>query len=210
MKFLRLFTAFLIGMTITGFLISTGMSRLLVFLIVITTYLALMVLPGMYVVYFSNSLRRIERYIKRNRFKAIFAYPYALGHGSDQDVEKAIELILATHKQEPIQSVYRALLSIHRGYPGIAAQHAEGIDREPIHSYYMAQAAAAAGNLEHAADLNQRISEPWMKHAVEALIAYEQNDDRFSSLAAQSVEAARGIQKYTLEKSFARMKEPIA
>lgn len=210
MKFLRLFTAFLIGMTITGFLISTGMSRLLVFLIVITTYLALMVLPGMYVVYFSNSLRRIERYIKRNRFKAIFAYPYALGHGSDQDVETAIEHILASHKQEPIQSVYRTLLAIRRGYPGIAAQHAEGINREPIRSYYMAQAAAAAGNLEHAEALNQRITEPWMKHAIEALIAYEKNDASFSSLMAQSVDSARGIQKYTLEKSFARMKQPIA
>lgn len=210
MKFLRLFTAFLGGMAITGFLISTGMSRWLVFLIVMSIYLAVMVLPGMYVVYFSNSLRRIERYIKRNRFKAIFAFPYALGHGSDQEIETAIERILATHKQETIQAVYRTVLAIHRGYPGIAAQHAEGIDREPIRSYYLAQAAATAGNLEHAAALNQRISEPWMKHAIEALIAYEKNDASFSPLVAKSVAAARGIQKYTLEKSFARMKRPIA
>ncbi|WP_422124064.1 hypothetical protein DHX103_04420 [Planococcus sp. X10-3] len=210
MKSLRLIAIFLTGMAVTSFLISIGTSRWLVFFIVISLYLVTMVLPGIYAVYFSNSLRQIERYIKRNRFKAIFAFPYALGHGSDQDIENAIERILAVHKQATMQSVYRTLLAIYRGQSSIAQQHAEGIDREPMRSYYLAHAAVASGDLERAADISKGIPEPWMKHSIEALIAFEKNDARFYSLVEKSVGAARGVQKYTLEKSFERMKKPIA
>jgi len=209
MKSLRLLPLFLIGMMVTAFLLSIGTPNWLVFAIVIVFYLVAMVLPGIYAVYFSNSLRQIERYIKRNRQKAIFAFPYALGHGSDQDVENSIERILMTHKQSMMQSVYRTLLAIYRGQPGIAAQHAEGIDREPMRSYYLAHAAVALGDLERAANLNKQINEPWMNHSIDALIAFERNDAKFHELADKSVQAARGVQKYTLAKSFSRMKKPL-
>lgn len=210
MKSLRLILLFMTGMAVTSFLISIGTSRWLVFSIVIALYLVAMVLPGVYAVYFSNSIRQIERYIKRNRSKAIFAFPYALGHGSDKEVENALEWILTVHKQGTMQSVYRTLLAIYRGQPGIASQHAERIDREPLRSYYMAHAAVSSGDLERAANLNNEISEPWMKHSIDALIAYEKNDSSFYSLMDKSVEAARGVQKYTLAKSFERMKKTVA
>ena len=210
MKSLRLLALFLTGMALTAFLISIGTPRWLVFTLVIILYLVGMVLPGIYAVYFSNSLRQIERYIKRNRHKAIFAFPYALGHGTEKDIENAIERILATHKQATMQSVYRALLAIYRGYPGIAAQHAEEIESEPLRSYYLAHAAVASGDLVRAAALNKQINELWMNYSIEALIAFERNDASFHALADKSVKAARGVQKYTLEKSFSRMKKPLA
>ncbi|HSJ37456.1 MAG TPA: hypothetical protein VK945_04510 [Planococcus sp. (in: firmicutes)] len=209
MKSLRLLALFLTGMALTALLISTGTSRWLIFFLVIVFYLIVMVLPGIYAVYFSNSLRRIERYIQRNRHKAIFAFPYALGHGSDQDIENAIERILATHQQATMQSVYRTLLAIYRGQPGIAAQHAEAIDREPMRSYYLAHAAVSSGDFERAAALNKQINELWMTYSIDALIAFERNDAKFHELADKSVQAARGVQKYTLEKSFSRMKKPL-
>lgn len=207
MTTLRLIPLFLIGMAVTAFFLSIGTPNWLVFFVVIVFYLVAMVLPGIYTVYFSNSLRRIERYIKRNRHKAIFAFPYALGHGSDQDIEKAIERILAVHKQDAMQSVYRTILALHRGQPAIAAQHAKGIDREPLRSYYLAHAAVASGDLERAAALTKQLTEPWMHHSITALIAFEVNDAEFHSLADKSVQAASGVQKYTLAKSFARMKK---
>ena len=209
MKSLRLVPLFLIGMLVTAYFLSIGTPNWLVFAIVISFYLVAMVLPGIYAVYFSNSLRQIERYIQRNRHKAIFAFPYALGHGSNQDVENAIERILATHQQATMQSVYRTLLAIYRGQPGIAAQHAEAIDREPMRSYYLAHAAVSSGDFERATVLNKQINEPWMNHSIDALIAFERNDATFQALADKSVQAARGVQKYTLEKSFSRMKNPL-
>lgn len=206
---LRLLMLFLIGMGVTGFLLSIDTPRWLVFAIVIIFYLTVMVLPGIYVTYFSNSLRQIERYIHRNRHKAIFAFPYALGHGDEQDVERSIEGILMTHKQPAMQSIYRTLLAIYRGQPGIAIQHAEGIDREPMRSYYLAHIAASSGEFQRAAELNSQIKEPWMNHSIDALIAIEKNDTNFHSHVNNSVKAARGIQKYTLEKSFNRMKRPL-
>lgn len=207
MKSLRLLALFLIGMAVTAFLTSIGTERWLIFTIVILFYLIAMVLPGIFTVYYSNSLRQIERYIKRNRHKAIFGFPYALGHGDEQDIDKSLQQILAVHKQPAMQSVYRTLLAIYREQPGIAAQHAERIDREPLRSYYMAHAAVASGDLQRAALLNEGITVPWMNHSIAALIAYEAKDDKFDALADQSVAAARGVQKYTLAKSFSRMKE---
>lgn len=209
MKSLRLLPLFLIGMMVTAYFLSIGTPNWLVFSIVIIFYFVAMVMPGIYAVYFSNSLRQIERYIIRNRHKAIFAYPYALGHGSDQDIENSIERILMTHKQSTMQAVYRTLLAIYRGQPGIAAQHAEAIDREPMRSYYLAHAAASSGDLDRAANLNKQINEPWMNHSIDALISFERNEAKFHELADKSVQAARGVQKYTLEKSFNRMKIPL-
>lgn len=209
MRSLRLLMLFLIGMGVTAFLLSIDTPRWLVFAVVIIFYLTGMVLPGIYITYFSNSLRQIERYIYRNRHKAIFSFPYALGQGEDQDVERSIERILMTHKQPVMQSIYRTLLAIYRGQPGIAAQHARGIDREPMRTYYMAHIAASSGEFERATELKRHISEPWMKHSIDALIAFENNDNTFASHVEESVKAARGIQKYTLEKSFNRMKKPL-
>lgn len=209
MRFLRSLMLFLIGMGVTALLLSIDTPGWLVFAIVIIFYLTAMVLPGIYVTYFSNSLRQIERYIHRNRHKAIFAFPYALGHGNEQDVERSIERILITHKQPVMQSIYRTLLAIYRGQPGIAAQHATGIDREPMRSYYLAHIAASSGEFQRAAELNSQINVPWMNYSIDALIAFENKDTNYRTYAEKSVKAARGIQKYTLEKSFNRMKKPL-
>lgn len=210
MRSLRLLPLFFIGMAGTALLLSYDLSRWLVFTIVIGFYLIAMVLPGVYAVYFSNSLPQIGRYIKRNRSKPIFAFPYALAHGNDQDVEQAIEQILKTHRQPELQSVYRTLLAIHRGQAAIAVQHAETIEREPLRSYYMAQAAVASGDLQRAQILSDGISEPWMKYSIVALIARETNDAEFRQLADKSVQSARGVQKYTLQKNFERMKKSVS
>lgn len=206
MNILRTLPLLLIGMGITAFLLSYNLSSWLIFLIVIGFYLLGMALPSIHAVYFSNSLRRIERYIKRNRHKAIFGFPYALGQGNEKEIEAAIERILKTHKQPDMQAAYRTLLAIYRGQPGVAAQHAEAIQREPLRSYYLAQAAASSGDFQRAISLNQEIREPWMNHSIEALIAFEKNDPQFDQLARKSVQSARGVQKYTLLKNFERMK----
>ncbi|WP_033541333.1 hypothetical protein [Planococcus sp. CAU13] len=205
MNILRMLPIFFIGMAVTALLLSYNIPSWLVFLIVITFYLVAMALPNIYIVYYSNSLRGIERYIKRNRHKAIFSFPFALGHGNDEDVENAINRILESHKQPEMQAAYRTLLAIHRGLPHIAVQHAETIERDPMRSYYLAYAAAAAGDFQRAEALNEHISEPWMNYSIKAMIAHEKNDSSFRSLADKSVEAARGVQKYTLLKSFSRM-----
>ncbi|QHJ70430.1 hypothetical protein [Planococcus halotolerans] len=82
MKSLRLLILFLIGMGVTAFLMSIDTPRWLVFAIVITFYLTAMVLPGIYVTYFSNSLRQIERYIYRNRHKVILHFLTRLDMGT--------------------------------------------------------------------------------------------------------------------------------
>src|SRR5690606_32351383 len=159
MNTFRLTIVFLFGMFAAGFLLAIDAPRWLIFTLLITFYLAVMVLPSLYVTYYSNNLKRIERYVRKNRRKAIFAFPYALATGNDQDVEQAVDQILAVHKQPVVQQTYRTLLAILRNQFALAEQYADQIQRPALRNYYLAYSAALLGDFERAALLNNQVEE---------------------------------------------------
>lgn len=209
MNTFRLTIVFLFGMFAAGFLLAIDAPRWLIFTLLITFYLAVMVLPSLYVTYYSNNLKRIERYVRKNRRKAIFAFPYALATGNDQDVEQAVEQILAVHKQPVVQQTYRTLLAILRNQFALAEQYADQIQRPALRNYYLAYSAALLGDFERAALLNNQVEEVWMKSAIDAVIAFESDQPDFDFHSQKSIDAARGIQKFVLSHSFGRMKNSM-
>lgn len=209
MNTLRLTIVFLFGMFAAGFLLAIDAPRWLIFALLITFYLLIMVLPSLYVTYYSNNLKRIERFIHKNRRKAIFAFPYALAHGNDRDVEQAVEQILAVHKQPVVQQTYRTLLAILRNQFALAEQYADQIQRPALRNYYLAYSAALSGDFERAALLNDNVEEAWMKSAIDAVIAYESEHPDFALHSEKSINAARGVQKFVLSRSFGRMKNSM-
>ena len=207
MHLFRLVIVFLFAILMSSILIATGMQRLMVFFIVITFYLAAAVAPSIYITYFSTSLKRIDRFVKSNRRKPLFGYPYQIAYGNDEQIQQALQKILARHRQPELQQTYKALLAITQDQPGVARQYAEQIQRESLRTYYLAHAAANSGDYDHATELLEQLKEPWMRSAIRALIAFETNDPQFDRLAEDSIAAARGVQKYTLFHSFRRLKE---
>ena len=69
------------GILLTFVLISYGVPKWIVFLIVLALYVSVSILWPMYIIYKSTSLGAIGRYISSNYKKPIFGYSYALAHG---------------------------------------------------------------------------------------------------------------------------------
>ena len=100
------------GILLTFVLISYGVPKWIVFLIVLALYVSVSILWPMYIIYKSTSLRVIGRYISSNYKKPIFGYSYALAHGDKRDVENALKRIMNTYTQQDMSDIYGANLAL--------------------------------------------------------------------------------------------------
>ncbi|WP_144512075.1 hypothetical protein [Bacillus sp. FJAT-22090] len=207
MKILRFVLIFLLGVVLTAVMTAFEINFWITYLSIIVLYALLLVAPTMYIVYKSNNLKRIERYLVTNKRKPLFAYALAIKSGNRESIIEAIQVILNKYKQPFIQQVYKTNLALFENNVSSVDLLAKQISKEPLRTYYMAYAEALKGNFEEAHVLKENLSSAWMQHAIEAIIAKEKgNMEAFSKEAATSIECARGIQKFSLVYSFKNMK----
>ncbi|KOO49796.1 hypothetical protein [Viridibacillus arvi] len=92
----------------------------------------------------------------------------------------------------------------------IALVEAKQLQKEPIRSYTIAYIETLLSNFEAAKVLIPNLKKEWMPHAIDGLIAYEQQDfQTFEKEAHAAVTKSRGLQKYLLFYSFKEMKERL-
>lgn len=207
MKILRFVLIFLLGVVLTAVMTAFEIPFWITYLSIIVLYALLLVAPTMYIVYRSNNLKRIERYLVTNKRKPLFAYALAIKSGNRESIIEAIQVILNKYKQPFIQQVYKTNLALFENNVSSVDLLAKQISKEPLRTYYMAYAEALKGNFEEARSLKENLKVAWMLHAIEAIIAKEKGDmEAFSKEADASIECARGIQKFSLVYSFKNMK----
>jgi hypothetical protein len=197
MKFFRLSITFVLAFILSTFLFFLDFPFLVVISTTLVFLLAFVVLPQIFIVYRSNNEKSIEKYLNANKNKPLFAYPLALAHGNDVEIEESLRKILAKHKQPYMQNVYKTILALHLKNIEAADIYAQKIDSEPLKSYYAAYIAAKKGNFEEAERHEENISVDWMIHALHALYAKEQgNLDTFTIESKKAIDGSRGVQKY--------------
>ena len=150
MKFFRLSITFVLAFILSTFLFFLDFPFWVVILTTLVFLLAFVVLPQIFIVYRSNNEKSIEKYLIANKNKPLFAYPLALAHGNDVEIEESLRTILAKHKQPYMQNVYKTILALHLKNIEAADIYAQKIDSEPLKSYYAAYIAAKKGNFEEA------------------------------------------------------------
>ena len=203
MKLLSLLLVFILGVALTVFMLFMEAPIWFIYLVVIVLYFALLVLPQMYTVYKSNDLRKIERFLEKNKSKPMYAYPIAVKTGNREEIVFAIHVILSKYKQPYMQEVYKTNLALYENNVSLFEQRAKQISKEPLHTYYLAYAEALKGNYTEANALKDKLPVGWMRPAIEAIIAKVQGDmNAFRTAADQSIHLARGIQKFNLVHSF--------
>ena len=203
MKLLSLLLVFILGVALTVVMLFIDAPFWFIYLVVIALYFALLVLPQMYIVYRSNNLRKIERFLEKNKRKPMYAYPMAVKTGNKEEIIAAIQVILTKYKQPYIQEVYKTNLALYEKNISLFEQQANQISKEPLHTYYRAYAEAVKGNYIEANTLKEKLPHGWMPPAIEAIIAKEKGDtNAFRVAADQSIQLARGIQKFNLLYSF--------
>ena len=203
MKLLSLLLVFILGVALTVVMLFIDAPIWFIYLVVIVTYFALLVLPQFYIVYKSNNLSKIERFLEKNKLKPMYAYPIAVKTGNREEIVSAIQDILSKYKQPYMQEVYKTNLALYENNVSLFEQRAKQISKEPLHTYYIAYAEAVKGNYTEANALKGKLPVGWMHPAIEAIIAKEQGDmNVFRAAADQSIHLARGIQKFNLFYSF--------
>lgn len=197
MKFFRLSITFVLAFILSTFLFFLDFPFWVVILTTLVFLLAFVVLPQIFIVYRSNNEKSIEKYLIGNKNKPLFAYPLALAHGNDVEIEESLRTILAKHKQPYMQNVYKTILALHLKNIEAADIYAQKIDSEPLKSYYAAYIAAKKGNFEEAKRHEENISVDWMIHSLHALYSSEQgNHETFTIESKKAIDGSRGVQKY--------------
>ena len=197
MKFFRLSITFVLAFILSTFLFFLDFPFLVVISTILVFLLAFVVLPQIFIVYRSNNEKSIEKYLNANKNKPIFAYPLALAHGNDVEIEESLRKILAKHKQPYMQNVYKTILALHLKNIDAADIYAQKIDSEPLKSYYAAYIAAKKGNFEEAERHEENISVDWMIHSLHALYSSEKgNQETFTIESKKAIDGSRGVQKY--------------
>lgn len=206
MKILRYVLIILLGIALTVVMSFLEIPFWIIYLSIVVLYILILVVPEMYIVYKSDNLKRIERYLEENKRKPLFAYALAIKTGDRDAIIQVINEILKKYKQPYMQEVYITNLALYERDVSSFVILAKQISKEPLRTYYNAYAEALQGNYEEARTLKANLPSGWMPHAIEAIIAKELGDLKtFREEAKASVESARGIQKFSLLYSFQHM-----
>lgn len=210
MRLLPFIYIFIFGVILTVALQFLELAFWLIYIVIIGVYVVLLVLPPIYTVYKSNDLKKIERFLKKNKRKPIFTYALAVKTGNREEIISAIQLILSKYKQPYMQQVYKTNLALFENNISLFEQRAKQISKEPLHTYYIAYAEALKGNFEDAHSLKRKLATGWMPYALDAIIAKEKGDlSAFRIAAEKSINLARGVQKFNLVYSFEWMEKEM-
>lgn len=187
-------------------LISYGVPKLIIFILIIVTYLGFTAFWPAHIIYKSKSIKAIGRYINNNHKRPIFGYSYALANGSDQDVEVALKRVMNTYSQEDMYDVYGANLAIHQKDSQELLNHATKIESEDYRDYYQAYAYILKGKFLQSTEFSEKVQTPWMIHSLKAADAKKRGDmSAFKTEANKSIDSALGIQRFVLFHTMRRM-----
>lgn len=199
----------LIGSVFVVLLSFLNTPKWLLFILILSASLLVFTVYPMFLIYRSNRLEAIDRYIIRNRKKPLFSYAYALAYEEDAQVVQALEEILKKYKQPMMQTMYQANLYVHQKEVEQLRMHAETIENADLKAYYKGLADALAGNLIEADEQLKVIQTPWMLHSLKATLAFERQQlTVFEQEVQRAVDAARGLQKYGIYHSLKRTMRP--
>ncbi|MCZ8538087.1 hypothetical protein M9R32_12900 [Paenisporosarcina quisquiliarum] len=148
-------------------------------------------------VYWTNDLKKIEKFLQANHKKPIMAFPLALAQGNRTEVVESVHAILAKHRMPIIQQVYSTILDlINRDYDAARAS-AEKISKAPLRAYYLAYVAAKQGDNEEAKRYMDSFDKPWMTHAMNSFLIKNEGNLKLAEEEHQkAIDTSRGIQKY--------------
>lgn len=208
MELVKLTLIYLFAILACSFLLLMDIPTWLIVILLILYVFMFTLYPHFNALWWTNNLKKIDRFLKRNKQKALFAYPYAIAHESLAEQKDALQRIISTHQQPYIKHNYACLLALLEEHYDQALTEAKQIQKEPYQSYMIAHSEVLLGNIESAREMMPQLSEKWMVPSIESLIsAKEQNKENFTRYSAEAIEHARGVQKYLLYYSFKDMKE---
>lgn len=201
-------TLFYLMIMILAMALSLAGVRLSVALAIFAVIVGAIIYRHIHILYRTNNMQLVDQLVKRQKKQPFFAYLYANAYGTKEEQLQVLDKLIVKYKQPMIKYNYVFIKAILEKDIRTAQEAAEKIQKEPLSSYAFCYIAALEGRT---ADMrSDKLTQPWMQPAIEAIYAHSIKDktafDRFSK---ESIDAARGVQKYSLLHSFEQMKHEM-
>lgn len=208
MKIVQL-TVIYLAIILLAMVLSLSGVRLSFSLGIIAVFVVAIIYRHVHILYRTNNMELVDKWVKRRQKEPIFAALYASAYGTVDEQIRAIDVIIHHYKQPAIKYNYLFTKAIMEKNLGAAKAAAQQINKEPLSSYALCYIAAMEGRT--AAMRSDKLTQPWMQPAVEAVFAHSQkNQELFRQWADASIEQARGVQKYGLIHNFRQMERELS
>ncbi|MFJ6208575.1 hypothetical protein [Lysinibacillus sp. NPDC092081] len=202
---LAIFYLFIFILTL---LLSLAGVRLFITIGIIALIAIAMIYRHIHILFRTNNMKMVDKLLKDRKKDPFFAYPYALAYGTREDQLHSLETAIVKYKQPAIKYNCKFLMAIMKENLEEAKDAADKINKEPLTSYAKCYIAALEGRTTDMR--SNQLTKPWMQPAIEAVYAYKmKNETALHHHAQESIEMARGVQKYALIHAFEKMKTDL-
>lgn len=207
MKILKL-TLFYLMIMILAIALSLAGVRMSVALGVFALIVIVVIYRNIHILYRTNNMQQVDRLVKKEKKQPFFAYLYANAYGTKEEQLKVLDDLILKYKQPAIKYNYMFIKALLEQNLTEANEAAEKIQKEPLSSYAFCYIAALEGRT---ADMHSdKLTQPWMQPAIEAVYSHTMEDKTtFDRFTKESIDVARGVQKYLLIHTFEKMKHEM-
>ncbi|MFF5996916.1 hypothetical protein AAGS61_19580 [Lysinibacillus sp. KU-BSD001] len=177
--------------------------------LVVFALIASLEIPWMlYILYRSQNLKGITKYINQQRNNPMFNYLYQLREGSDAQITAALDRVLEKYNNQKLQAIYGANRAVFLKDFDAARRLIAPVAQTEIGQYTLALVAALEN--DETEMNNYTVQTPWMQSGLNAHLAFARGDRvTFERNMKQSINESKGIQYYSNIHMFERMKREI-
>ncbi|MEY9979007.1 hypothetical protein [Lysinibacillus sp. RC79] len=202
---LAIFYLFIFILTI---LLSLAGVRLSITIGIIALIVIAMIYRHIHILFRTNNMKMVDKLVKDRKNDPFFAYLYAVAYGTREDQLHSLETAIVKYKQPAMKYNCKFIKAIMEENLEEAKDAANKINKEPLTSYAKCYIAAFEGRTTDMR--SDQLTQPWMQPAIEAVYAYKmKNETALHHYAQESIEMARGVQKYVLIHTFEKMKTDL-
>lgn len=196
--------SFLLAILIFGITNYYDVNKILSFVIVFIVVL-LATSSNLYAMIGSSNVEKIEKLLIANRKNPYYNLIIALAEDNTEQIKSSINTLLIKYKSKTKQALYKTILALHKKEIQTAKEHIKYIRPLPYQYYYQGYVYIEEGNYAEASKMVELIPQKWMKLALLSEIKFRSNEYREAlDLAHQAYQHSRGIQKYSIYKTFQR------
>jgi len=201
-------TFFYLVIIILAMMLSLAGVRLSISLAIFALIVLAIIYRHIHILFRTNNMQSVDKLVKDRKKEPFFAYLYAVAYETKEDQLQSLDVVIKKYKQPAVKYNYVFIKAIMEENLEEAKDAADKINKEPLASYAKCYIAALEGRT---ADMRSaKLTQPWMQPAIEAIYAYTiKNEDAFQQYQKESINLARGVQKYALTHSFKEMRKKM-
>lgn len=207
-NFGRILIMFALGVSIALLGETLAWSKWVTLLLIFTVLTSFSIAWPFYVIYKTNQLKLVDRYIINNAKRPIFSYAYEVAYGTEQDIIDTLKSLLSRYPQAEMQVVYKGNLAIHQKDAKALIAHANQLEPSEYRAYFLAIGYAMENKMDEARNFISKLSSPWAIYSAKAYLAAKEKDRvAFDEANTQLQKVTRGMQKYVAYHNFNRVKQ---